>query len=334
MTTAPLVSVVVPNYNHAPYLPTRLESIFRQSLQDFELIFIDDASTDDSVAVAKSCFGRDLRVRMLSSNENSGNPFRQWNRGVEAARGRYVWIAESDDDATPEFLDELTSRLEARPDVGVAYCQSTLIDAAGATIGDNEEWTKNLDAQRWSRDFVANGRDECRRYLVLANTIPNAAAVVFRRDVFNAVGGAATDFRYAGDWMTWVRMLLRSNVAFAAGHWNRFRKHGESVTHRSMRDGRWALEGYRILRTVSDAVSIAPGRGERARDILFGKWFQSATMTDGRMAESDHRAIHDVARPLDSRLMRRAVGRVIRRRDRASLGFLRRLVRLRRSRVS
>src|SRR5690242_21921320 len=89
----PTVSVIIPNYNHARYLPRRIESVLRQSYQDFELILMDDASTDDSREVL-SLYLSDPRVRVQFNEVNSGSPFKQWNKGVKLARGKYVWIAE------------------------------------------------------------------------------------------------------------------------------------------------------------------------------------------------------------------------------------------------
>ena len=92
----PTVSVIVPNYNHAPYLRQRIESILDQSHQDFELILLDDCSTDGSRDIMESYRG-DPRVSHIVYNEaNSGSTFRQWDKGIELAQGECVWVAESD----------------------------------------------------------------------------------------------------------------------------------------------------------------------------------------------------------------------------------------------
>jgi glycosyltransferase involved in cell wall biosynthesis len=88
------VSVVVPNYNHARFLRKRVDSILGQTFQDFELILLDDCSTDDSRSVL-SKYADDPRVRIEFNEVNSGSTFKQWNKGVWLAHGEYVWIAES-----------------------------------------------------------------------------------------------------------------------------------------------------------------------------------------------------------------------------------------------
>src|SRR5437588_9034397 len=126
--STPLVSVIVPNYNHAKYLPRRLESILAQTAVDFELILLDDCSTDDSRSLLTRFAATDARCRCVFNAKNSGSVFRQWNLGVGMARGKYIWIAESDDWAAPTFLAQLVSALERNPRCGIAYCQSRTID--------------------------------------------------------------------------------------------------------------------------------------------------------------------------------------------------------------
>src|SRR5437868_456309 len=92
----PIVSVVVPNYNHARFLRKRIDSVLGQTYQDFELILMDDCSTDESRSIIEE-YAREARIRIELNEENSGSTFKQWNKGVRLARGEYVWIAESDD---------------------------------------------------------------------------------------------------------------------------------------------------------------------------------------------------------------------------------------------
>ena len=93
----PKLSVIVPNYNYARFLNARIGSILNQSFQDFELILLDDCSTDNSREVLE-CYRNNPHVSHIVFNEqNSGSPFIQWMKGIELARGEYIWIAEADD---------------------------------------------------------------------------------------------------------------------------------------------------------------------------------------------------------------------------------------------
>lgn len=218
----PKVSVIVPNYNHAIYLPERLDSILAQTYNDLELLILDDASSDDSHRILMRYYGKP-RVQILVNGRNSGSAFPQWNRGIFLSRGEYVWIAESDDSTDPRFLETLVPLLDENPSLGLAYCQSRLVNAEGVEAGDSLEWTSDLDPERWKADFVNNGRDEIRRYLIHKNTIPNASAVITRRSVLTKVLPVDSSFKLCGDWLHWGKLLLESDVAYVAASLNRWR---------------------------------------------------------------------------------------------------------------
>jgi hypothetical protein len=108
------ISVAVPSYNYARFLRSRLASIFTQTYPVCEVMLLDDASTDDSVAVAQATaaeWGRDLRL--VRNATNSGSVFEQWRRAAELARGDFLWIAEADDSSDPQFLEKLAEAVSA-----------------------------------------------------------------------------------------------------------------------------------------------------------------------------------------------------------------------------
>ncbi|MDX1545795.1 MAG: glycosyltransferase family 2 protein [Rhodothermales bacterium] len=226
----PSVSVIIPNYNHAPFLRRRLESVLRQTYQDFEVILLDDASTDGSHAVIEA-FAADPRVRVFVNAVNTGIPGKQWNQGVRRARGEYVWIAESDDYADEHFLERLVPELEAHPTAGLVYCQSWVVDAQDQIIESYDYYTEDLDPARWKQNFFNNGKDECNNYLLYKNTIPNASAVLFRKRTYEEAGYADEWVRYCGDWLLWVKMLMISDLVFVAHHLNYYRWHASALSH-------------------------------------------------------------------------------------------------------
>lgn len=274
----PKVSVVVPNYNYARFLDQRMQSILSQSFADFELIYLDDASTDDSETVIAR-YLTDSRVRKIVNKVNSGSPFKQWNKGVREARGEYIWIAEADDYADEQFLKTLVGCLDRSPNAGVAYCQSVLVNESNDVVGSQGTWMRELDANRWESDFEANGREECGLYLVRRCTISNASAVVFRKAVFEAAGGANPRLRASGDWLLWVNMLLRSDLVYVSQTMNYFRKHVASVTSRALRDGVNAAEGLAVIRHILRAVYVEPDIRNRALEELLWDAFKSWRIT-------------------------------------------------------
>ena len=103
------VSVIIPNYNYARFLQQRIESVLAQTYTDYEIILLDDASTDDSVSILNH-YKTNSRVTHLEINSvNTGSPFAQWQKGISLSRGKYIWIAESDDAAESFFLEKAVS---------------------------------------------------------------------------------------------------------------------------------------------------------------------------------------------------------------------------------
>lgn len=184
----PKLTVIIPNYNHARFLAKRVESVLNQTFQDFELILLDDCSTDNSRLILSQYLG-DPRVRVQFNDVNSGSTFKQWNKGVRLAQGKYIWIAESDDYADVHLLERLVPVLDDDPRVAFAYCRAWCVTEEGPD-GFVDRFYSNLDDYRWTADFRADGREECRNYLVQCNTITNTSGVVFRRTIFEQVGGA------------------------------------------------------------------------------------------------------------------------------------------------
>jgi len=131
------VSVIVPNYNYARHLKMRMDSIFGQRYPIYEVIVLDDASSDDSLQVLENLrieSGHDFKL--VVNRENSGSVVRQWLKGVELARGDLVWIAEADDFADPDFLDHVASQF-GDPDVVLAYSESRQVDGSGQVLANN-----------------------------------------------------------------------------------------------------------------------------------------------------------------------------------------------------
>src|SRR5208337_904206 len=258
----PKVSVITPNYNHARYLHQRLDSILNQTFQDFELIILDDASTDNSREVIES-YANDPRVRTIFKAENNGSTFKQRNLGVSQAKGEYIWFAESDDYADPALLETLVDRLDRHPNVGLAVCRSWMVDQDSKLLGNCPDLLQQVNhSLHWREDYLNAGHDECKNYLFWFNTIPNASAVLWRREILERVGGAPTDLRLAGDWMSYINVLQLSDIAFVSTPLNYFRQHQANVRTRALLEGYATREPRRVQQTLIDRY----GRRNLVRD--------------------------------------------------------------------
>ena len=251
---SPIVSVIVPNYNHARYLSKRLESVLRQTFQDWELILLDDCSTDDSRSVIAR-YATDPRVRIEFNETNSGSTFKQWNRGVRLARGEYVWIAESDDSADSRLLETLMNAMSADDDIVYAYCRSWKMNEGDQTNGFGDWHLDSLDQGRWKRDFVMDGRQHCRLYSVRSPVVANSGAAVFRREVYESVGGADEALRLCGDWKLWAAMALKGKVAFVNQPLNFFRYHDSTVRAKTRQDALDVQEKLSVISWILSEVS-------------------------------------------------------------------------------
>lgn len=289
----PRVSVIIPNYNHARFLTSRLDSVFGQTYQDFEVIFIDDASTDDS----RKVFGEIAKGRSVTTllNEtNSGNPFQQWNRGVRLAKGEYVWIAESDDYADQTFLAELVAVLDRNPAVGLAYCHSPFVDESNEV----QEWSLG---EQWGRDFIQGGKDKFIYNLLTRNSIPNASAVLIRKSVFEAAGYADESMSFCGDWATWVKVALISDIAFVAKPLNYYRRHSETVSSRVNRTLTFIEEHYRILRYIKERVDLPKQLLDDACEAITHLWLEFFFAQPSRQAFRQSVKIYRMAKQVDPR---------------------------------
>ena len=228
---SPTVSVIIPNYNHAPYLKERIDSVLNQTYQDFEVIILDDCSPDNSVEVIEQYRSNPHVSHILINEQNTRNTFIQWERGISMAKGRYIWIAESDDVAELQLLETLIGQLEQHPDASVAFCHSRLIDADGALL--SEQNTKNP-----AQPGQITIDDSCTflRHLLIFNYIYNASMAVFRRDVYDRANPDYKQFRYCGDWHFWASVCAAGRVIEVYDMLSRFRQHQRKVTEDSKKD--------------------------------------------------------------------------------------------------
>lgn len=224
------VTAVVPSFNHARFLDARLDSVARQGEHLRRIVFLDDASSDASVRTAERWSRRrGVPLEIRRNATNSGSVTHQWREAVRIAETDLLWIAESDDVAEPDFLATLLPCL-GDPGVVLAYTQSGQIDARGRLLAtDYLPYVADLDPERWTRPHVADGREEIARFLSVRNTIPNASAVVFRRErlrqAIDAVWTEANAARGCGDWIVYRELLKDGKVAFRPERRNWHRRH-------------------------------------------------------------------------------------------------------------
>ena len=231
----PLVSVIVPNYNHAPYLKQRLDSIFNQTYTNFEVILLDDCSTDNSREILSAYSKKPNVSHCIFNEDNSGSTFAQWNKGVSLAKGDYIWIAESDDFCESNFLEIVIQPLLQNKDVALAYCQSHRVNSDGDVTGNWITHTSMFQPNPLEEDFVMDGNVFIENYLIHKNVIPNVSAVLFNKVYLEKIMPLVFKpfMKYNADWFYYVQLICNKKLAFVAESLNHFRYHETSVIARA-----------------------------------------------------------------------------------------------------
>ena len=194
----PRVTVLLTVYNGLPYLAQAINSVLNQSYSDFELLIIDDGSSDGSVNYIRAAY-RDPRIRLICNEQNLGQP-RSLNRGLLEARGCYVARLDQDDLCLRDRLGEQVTCLEKRPDIAVVGSWVYRMDSSGRGTG---EWRPRID------DYgIFLG------WLVVFRLPLLHPSVMFRRDVVNGIGGYDWSFAPAEDYELWVRLAAKGYRAY------------------------------------------------------------------------------------------------------------------------
>lgn len=262
----PTVSVIVPNYNHAPYLRQRIESILAQTYQDFELILLDDGSTDGSRDILDS-YRNDPHVTHHIYNEtNSGSAFRQWNKGIALAKGGWVWVAESDDYAEPTFLERMIEEVAKAPHCVLAYAATWWVDEKG-----NKLWnTRHSDQVN-----LYPGHDFIRRKLAINNSIANVSECIFRREAYRPGESHRYEhMRLCGDWFFYVLLAEHGNVVEVEEPLNYYRQHRSNISSDAERRGLTFLEGIDILNYMTEHCGLQPKEFVRGWGRLWAHYKQ------------------------------------------------------------
>ncbi|MFV8440721.1 glycosyltransferase family 2 protein [Flavobacterium sp. LB2P44] len=241
VSSIPLISIIVPNYNHEKFLKQRLESIFNQTYGHFEVLLLDDCSSDSSKNILAE-YAKNPKVSHCLFNEtNSGNTFIQWNKGIALATGDFIWIAESDDFCELNFLEELIQPLLHDDEIVLSYCQSKRVDEFNAIKGNWLNHTDSLDNIFFLKNFILGGNEFIQRFLIFRNVIPNASGVLFRTNKALSLGVLETDsfLRYCGDWLFYMKLITNNKVAFISTALNCYRFHPKSVIAMAHKSGKF-----------------------------------------------------------------------------------------------
>ena len=237
----PTVSVVVPCYRYGHFLPACVRSILDQEGVDVDVLIVDDASPDDSAAVAHHLAEEDPRVRVLVHAVNQGH-IATYNEGLAAVRGEYVVLLSADDMLAPRGLANATALLAANPEVGLVYGFTRSFSA--------EPPPARTAARSWS---IWPGEEWLRLVCHRASNPISTPEVVMRAETMRDLVGYDDRLPHAADFLLWLRTATRASIGRVNGvDLAYYRVHGANM-HMSQYPG--------ALRDL--------GERKRAFDILF-----------------------------------------------------------------
>jgi glycosyltransferase involved in cell wall biosynthesis len=233
------VTIVIPSYNHARFLPECLRSIQRQTFEDWQVVLIDDGSKDDSVELARRFAQDDPRISVYVNEQNLGT-YGTEQRGLDLSNSPYVAIMNSDDVWAPTKLERQVEALTAHPEVPLCYVLGWMIDDEGREIEGEDV---HFD---WPRDEI----QDVLPYLLYENRIL-ASGVLFRREGLRF----ETTCRYSGDWVALLERAYTGPVSCVPERLNFWRQHDNNT--------------YRISpKQLAEEIRVREAVERRARD-----WF-------------------------------------------------------------
>lgn len=279
------VSVVIPNYNYAKYINKRINSVLRQTYPIYELIILDDCSTDDSVNFIEKKIkdirlkNPKLRVQFVKNEKNSGKAMQQWKKGFELAKGDYIWIAEVDDLSNKHFLEEVMKGFD-NSGVVLSYAESMIINSKGLMLAPNFRWSRDKEKTgHYKKDYINDGKKEVEEIMAIRCTIPNVSAVVFKNDrKYLKYFDEAVKFSQVGDWYFYVKVLENGKISYNRKPLNKFRIHKDSKTGESKKNSKHYYEivdmhdifrkRYNLDEEVRQAMDVEEARVRSKHGII------------------------------------------------------------------
>lgn len=271
----PLVSIIVPNYNHAQFLEQRLQTIYQQSYSNYEVILLDDCSSDNS----KEILNKYARLypnitTTLYNDENVGVVFEQWNRGLKIAKGELIWIAESDDYSDTDFLNVMVKQFKYSSTM-LAFCRSDFMQN-GEKIWTTEEYLGDLSMLNWSEPFIMSSAEIVKRGFCYKNIIPNVSSCLFRRvsGIDKEVIRTCKKMILSSDWIFYLDIIKGGTIAYTNEITNYYRVHEHSTSLRVQHSLNYYIEYEKVTRYILKNYAIDNSFIDKTYEYL--KWHYSA----------------------------------------------------------
>ncbi len=260
----PKVSVIVPNYNHGKYIVERLDSIIKQSYKNIELIILDDNSTDDSVKLINEFLkNNNITYQLIVNQQNAGNVFKQWKKGIEIATGELIWICESDDTCKPDFLRNIVPYFDDHS-VQIAFGRIQFINQDGLFQEGLDSYRESAEPGIWNQACIRPAYQWFNNAFGVNNVYANASGGVFRNQSLpKSIWDKACKFKICGDWFLYLHLAGSGKIAYTPDAVSYFRQHGKNTSASNFNQLYYYKEHFKILNEISKFWSISTSTKNR-----------------------------------------------------------------------
>lgn len=261
----PKVSVIIAAYNHEKYVTESIHSILKQSFLDFELLIVDNGSTDSTYKEIKKII--DPRIRIFKIEKNIGFGF-AINFALKKTQGKYISLFSSDDISLPNKLEKQVEYLDNHPDIGSVFSQAQMIDEGGNNISEHYYYKvfdqKNKSRFKWLNHFFYEGNCIC------------FPSTLIRKSVYTKIKSENERLAQLHDFDAWIRLCFKKDFYIFSEKLVKFRirtgdmNAGADTTEnrvRSMFEFGHVLKNYLKIKNIREFVKIFPEAKEKYHDI-------------------------------------------------------------------
>lgn len=251
------ISVCIPVYNGERFIKKSIESVLNQTYSNFELLIIDNCSTDDTVSIVKSF--NDKRIRFIQNETNLGM-IGNWNKCIKESKGKYINIVCADDRLKEDCLEKKVKMMTENDDVVFVFSGTDVIDETGKVI---------LKRNGLKRTGVYSGMKIFKKSLRTRNIFGEPTNVLFNKDMIDSDVIYSGDLPYSPDWEFWLRLSTFGNVGFYKESLAEFRVSTVSTTDKILKDRKkLKVDSKRFFDNVSKYAEV------KKLDIFLNRLYQ------------------------------------------------------------
>jgi glycosyltransferase involved in cell wall biosynthesis len=235
------ISVIIPNYNHEKFIHERLDSVINQSITPAEILLMDDFSSDRSLETASNILeATNIEYKIIANKTNSGNVLKQWEKGLRNAKSDWIWIAESDDSASLDFIKS-AQELIRRYNSDIILFESEIIDEESVTLFENSHFNRihiptHLNGTPAGQSLTTEIEILKKDGFLIRNLFINVSAIVWRKTCLVEALARAIEKNppnLVGDWSVYLNLDDKCKITYCDQSLNKFRRTKQSVRFKS-----------------------------------------------------------------------------------------------------